>query len=70
MLKETLTMLALYGNLLNMFCCTSWGIAIATYVARYGLIRPGKVDLQFIVKAFLKKHADRRSFFIAKFFNF
>ena len=28
------------------------------------IVRPGKVDLQFIVKAFLKKHAGGRSFFI------
>ena len=34
--------------------------------------RPGKVDLQFIVKAFLKRHAGRRSFIhysLSKFFN-
>lgn len=33
-------------------------------------VRPGKVDLQFIVKAFLKKRAGGRSFFIAKIFQF
>ena len=37
---------------------------IITTTTLYKLcIRPGKVDLQFIVKAFLKKHAGGRSFF-------
>ena len=31
------------------------------------MVRPGKVDLQFIVKAFSKMHAGGRSFFIFSF---
>ena len=33
-------------------------------------IRPGQVDLQFIVKAFSKMHVDRRSFFSIHCRNF
>ena len=37
------------------------------FVGFLPMIRPGKVDLQFIVKAFSKMHAGGRSFFIFSF---